>query len=424
MGLRVLVNHWPALVVLYLAGFAARMGSIWLAVRAARISSVLAALVIPLAPLATIVSFVLMLRVAAESLPAFGEQVRSVPRQERWRRNLGVAAMALAPFLAVYASQGLMVEDLKRFALDAGAAEWAAMDRADFSDTNFARAGLATGSLAIGIALVAMVLRKVIAALGLGERTARWALLAGYLEALWTSSLGYTFTSEKSALVEWITTRRIVAGVYRRWEGVIGFLDGIHQALTAPVEAVGAIVGSMGGLVVVPVAWLAVGATVYGTSLKEGSVLPTHEAATERLRRVPHPIRRITAQVTEPVTTPFRSAVAAIGKVASAGVVPMVLFCVVFAVTGWVRVGVDVLARRVMGPAEQGLQAAREPFVTLVDSTIYFVLTIALLSAAVNHIVSAQQQAATVDEPAKGLSEAARRAGDAGCPSTAAGVSE
>lgn len=392
-GFRVLAAHWPTLIALYLAGFACRMGTIWLAVRAGRLSTALSALILPFAPLATIVSFVLMLRVAAESLPAFRNALVAQSRGERWREHLKIAALALVPFLAVYATQGLLKEDVQRFVLDAGAAEWARADAADYTDIDWSRANLATGPLAVGIAVAAMVARKVIAGLDLGEKNARWAAASGYLEALWMSSLSVTFVEQRDAILDWLTSRRVVAGLYRWWEGLLASFDALDAWVRAPFELAGKLIATMGSLVIVPVAWLAIGATVYGSQLKGSWELPTHEQATARLSQVPSPIRRAVGHVIEPVTTPIKNTAKAIGKVASAGVLPMVLFCVVFAVTGWLRVGVDHLAWLVMGPASQELQAAREPYVLLVEGVVYFVITLALLSAAVNHVIGAQQEA-------------------------------
>ncbi len=397
-GLRVLRDHWPTLIALYLAGFAVRMASIWVAVRAAQVSPLLAALITPLAPLATIVSFVLMLRVAAQSLPAFAAALADA--RTPWRDNLRVAALALVPFLAVYASQGLLAEDMRRFFLDAGAAEWARMQAGDFSGVDFSRAGLPSGPLAIGVAVAAMLLRKVLAGLELGERNARWASLAGYLEALWLTNLSFLFNDQKSQLFDWLTTRRAVAGIYRWWDGLVSAKGAAEGALQAPFVALGKLIGSLGSLVIVPVAWLALGATVYGASLKASDVLPNHEEATARLQRIPSPVRRVAAQAVEPVTTPVKNTLKAIGKVAAAGVLPMVLFCVVFAFTGWLRVGVDALAWVVLGPAQQEFQSAREPFVALVEGLVYFVITLALLAAAVNRVVLADRAAQESAEPA------------------------
>ena len=61
---------------------------------------------------------------------------------------------------------------------------------------------------------------------------------------------------------------------------------------------------------------------------------------------------------------------------------------------------VDALAWVVLGPAQQEFQSAREPFVALVEGLVYFVITLALLAAAVNRVVLADRAAQESAEPA------------------------
>ena len=69
-GVRLLARHWPALVGWFLVGAIARRGFMWLAVWLADINRTAGVLVLPLAPIATLLSLVMMLRTVAPSLPA------------------------------------------------------------------------------------------------------------------------------------------------------------------------------------------------------------------------------------------------------------------------------------------------------------------------------------------------------------------
>jgi hypothetical protein len=68
----------------------------------------------------------------------------------------------------------------------------------------------------------------------------------------------------------------------------------------------------------------------------------------------------------------------------------MVMFCVVFLVAGGVQSAVAALMRVLVGPGPELRQFALEPFVTMVERGVYFVLALALLAAAVNAVVLAQ----------------------------------
>ena len=51
---RAIAAHWPQLVALFLAGWAGRMGFLWLATVVSDLSPTIAVLILPLAPMATL----------------------------------------------------------------------------------------------------------------------------------------------------------------------------------------------------------------------------------------------------------------------------------------------------------------------------------------------------------------------------------
>ncbi|HQV92215.1 MAG TPA: hypothetical protein PLA46_11580, partial [Phycicoccus sp.] len=64
-GLRLLWQYWPTLLTIYLFGAAARGAALWGATVLTKYSSLAGALLVPLAPLATVTALVLALRVVA-----------------------------------------------------------------------------------------------------------------------------------------------------------------------------------------------------------------------------------------------------------------------------------------------------------------------------------------------------------------------
>lgn len=70
-GVRTLGAHWPQLVVLFLLGWAGRMGFLWLATWVSDWNPTIAVFIVPLAPMSTLLSMVLMLRALTPSLSAF-----------------------------------------------------------------------------------------------------------------------------------------------------------------------------------------------------------------------------------------------------------------------------------------------------------------------------------------------------------------
>ena len=384
-GLRVLGAHWPQLVCLFLAGWAGRMGILWLAVLVSDVSPTAAVLMLPLAPMSTLVSLVLMLRVAAETLPAFRDLFEGGSRAERWRGNIGVAAQVLLPFLAVYASQGMLVADTHLFLHDATADEWM---NTQLGELNFGRADYASGPYLIALIAIAIALRKVISLLELGKKAIAWSLVAAYLEVLWLVTLARSLTSQFDEVTAWVTSRRLVDQVLSWWAALVERLP--HVWGLNPIDLIGGLIAGAGDLVVVPVAWLAIGATVYGARLA-GADFETPEQVTGRLKRIPGPVRRVAAHTVEPVVTPVADALTAIRKIASAGVVPMVLFCLVFVVASQIKVGVAWLFRLLVGPRDPWVLYSVAPFSDMLQRLSYFVLALALLAAAVNAVVLGQR---------------------------------
>lgn len=67
-GLRLVLAHWPVLALLFLLGATGRNGFLWLAVAVSEDHPTVAGFILPLAPLSTLVAFVLMLVVVSGSV--------------------------------------------------------------------------------------------------------------------------------------------------------------------------------------------------------------------------------------------------------------------------------------------------------------------------------------------------------------------
>ncbi len=394
-GGRLLWRHWPGLVALFLIGWIGRMGFLWLATVVSDWSPTLAVLVLPLAPLSTLLSFVLMMRVMTPSLPAFEGMITASSRRQRWNEDLTVAGQVMIPFLAVYASAGLLKQDASVFLLDSTADESL---NTVIQDIDWGRADYAPGLAIVAFILIALVARKVISMLDLVKRHLAWAGLAAYIEVLWIMTLANALSTELESITRWVTSRRLIASTIDWWERFSAAVREWSALLGGIIDAVSAVLGNLGSVVAIPVAWLAIGAAIYGHQLQASRLaVPGHEEMSRRIKRVPNPVRRAALQISEPVVTPIQSAVKAIQKVAVAGILPMVMFCVVFLVAGAVQSGVAAVVRAAIGPGTGLRQFALEPYATMLERGAYFVIVLALLAAAVNVVVLAQRARAEAE---------------------------
>ena len=397
---RAIAAHWPQLIGIFLLGWAGRMGFLWAATVVSDYNPTLAVLILPLAPMSTLLSFVFILRALAPTLPAFAELTETKTRRERLSDDLKVAGKVLLPFLAVYASAGLLRQDASVFLVDSTTDE---AYNTTIQNIDWGRADYAPGWTIIAFIVIALAARKAIALLGLVKRHIAWAAVATYLEVLWIMTLANALTMQLDSISEWLTSRRVIATILIWWDGIVTAIREFSSTANAVLDAVSSLLGNLGAIVIIPVAWLTIGAAVYGYQLRSVDLgMSTPEEVTKQIAKMPNPVRRAARQIAEPVTTPVQNTLNAIRKIAVAGILPMVMFCVVFLVANGVQTVVALALRGAIGPGDALRQFALEPYVTMVERGVYFVLVLSLLAAAVNAIVLAQQQSVGASEKLAG----------------------
>lgn len=389
MGLRLLARHWPTLLALCLLGLGLRQGVVWLGVEVSRWSSTLAVLLIPLAGLAMLAALILMLWTTRPSLPGLGPV--AVEPGAHGRVRAGTAAMTglLIPFLAIYASQGFLAEDGRTFVRTVIAQE----ARQNELAMDVGRLDLATGWVYVAIIAGAFLARRLIRAFRLEKRSTGIGILAAYLEGLWLLTLGVAVASWFDGLVEWVSTRRVIAGIITGWESLLAGLGPVGAA----AGWVSSHLGSLSAVIVVPVAWLSVGALVYGEELAaekkaDEAAAVEDSAGASRTARVAaatgRQARRLAREAAAPVVGPVEGALTALRKVAVAGILPMVFFCLVFVVSTQIATVAGNAVRWLIGPRSEQLSAAIEPYAVLAGRLCYFMIAIVLLAAAIDRILT------------------------------------
>lgn len=387
-ALRLLVARWPVLAAVFLLGATLHGALLWLAVAASNLSAFLAMLLLPLAPLASLVAMIVMLRILAPELPGLADSVPAGDRSARLRADVALTVQVLIPFLAVYASEGMVKADLKAFLFNATVDEFYNKGFA----ADFGRVYFATDAQAIVLIVAALVARKTIAGFDLGKDRLSVAGFAGYLEALWLVALASWFSSSIERIRSWVMGRAVIVGIERAFDDAVAVLGPIGHAIQSAVDQFASFVGSMGALVIVPVAWLAVGASIYGSSIPKATPLVTSEQMTKRIQRIPNPVRRVAAQVAEPVVSPVKNTLNAIRRVAFAGVLPMVFLCLLLAFASQLRVGVAGLFRTTLGPHPAIFWESVAPLIDVVAQCVYIVVAVAIIAATVNRIILSRRE--------------------------------
>jgi hypothetical protein len=257
LGLLVL-RHWPQLAACYLVGLLGRRGAIELAAWVGHDRNLWPALIMPLAGIAQLGSYVAMFFVVRPAIPALA----GIPR--RPLREVDVFATIVAPFMAIYLAWQMFREDWLAF--EARALDYRIGEIMSSPPTEQLRPdSLPVSATTWVVIVIALMARSVLSRTK--DRLPRWFLAVRiYLDALWVFLvLSFSVNRGLTLLIDpagWLAQRRIV----------VWFTTGREQLFShvAPVEAlwdtvIWALRTVFGGAAV-PLVWLAVAGIVYGVS--------------------------------------------------------------------------------------------------------------------------------------------------------------
>jgi hypothetical protein len=380
------------------------MGAIWAATVVSKTDNTLGVLVLVLAPLGSVTAIVMMLYSLRGALPHIASAAASAGPEDvlrhRERRLIDVLASVLVPFLAVYASYGLLKEDTDRFVNAVVADEFLA--NADIfyhpgSGIDTDRFVFATGWAAVAVVAGAIIFRYGLAKL---EGLRGWLGLSfagAYVEVLWLTTLAAHVTIYQDTVWDWVESRRGVEIFVGWW---LDLLDLIGPA-AGPVDAVAdwflKVFGNVDAIVVVPVAWLTVGAVVYGHTLVPQPETPPREFRI--VAKVPALIRRWGSELLADVQERFTALFGGLRQLAVAGLAPMLIFGLAFLASARLEDGLNLLARQLIGPQELDTWLAFSPHVTTVTRAIGLTVTLCLLAAAVDRVLAASGPQPSLEPP-------------------------
>ncbi|KGN41720.1 hypothetical protein [Knoellia aerolata] len=399
-ALRILRVHWAPFVVIACLGLAVRSGAVWLAVVVSDHNAFVAQLILVVAPLGFLLAMIAMLWMTRGALPHVAELSRREGRQatteKRELRLVDVAVSVLVPFLAVYVSYGLLKEDLYRFTNEAAYDERNQLSLGGAPDVDFAgRLAIYDWQVVLAIVAIAWVLRY---ALGKVESVSRflWLAFVGALvEVYYTSQVAQKVTAVREAGLAWVEDRRAAQLVLDRYDRVLDTLGPLANPVDTVTTWLFGLLGAVDAVVVVPLAWITVGAVVLGHQLSA----PASPAARPdpRWERIPAPVRRFGGGLVADVRERWSAFWNGLRMMASAGLLPMLTFCLVFLVVIRLPWLVGQLLRRAIGPVQTDTWLAFSPMEKSVGLAITMVLTAALLAAAIDWLLGPRLGPAPTD---------------------------
>ena len=390
--------HWPALVAWFLAGWLARYLLIELAAVVGASTLLGGLLIMPLAILARLISFVAMFLVLRPGMPhlqRFGdgtpETRRSRTRRHRRAEFQSAVLASILPCFAFYAAWGFLRDDMQQYSRGA-------ID--NFTANNFGTGAsfadvdqLGFDALTISIIVLAFGGRWALARYA--SRLPRWVALIGvYLEAIWVFMSIYLISGVLGAIAGWFDSRQAMVWL----DDMRGWLAEFAAPLVWVWDAAAWAVGEVGGLIILPLAWLTIAGVIYGHAIPARTVAAPARltAAQQRYERsVPAWLRRRLGDLGMQFIRRFRPVWRAILTIWHAGAIPMgiyiLAYTIVVALQGWVTWGIIAA----VGPHDlQTFWMIVDALIALAVMLLIEPVRIALVSAAYDHSLGATMNAA------------------------------
>ncbi|TDD65270.1 hypothetical protein E1262_25740 [Jiangella aurantiaca] len=396
---RLLARHWPVLLAILFAGEAGRYAALWAAVELSDYSGTLGVLVLVLGPLAAVSALIAALYALRHSLPslqASADEAAATGEDPATRRHASVVTVlgsVMIPFLAIYASYGYLSEDVFRFVNTAVTDEL--LNNPDLllgtGEVDQDRTALATGWLAMALVAIAIVLRY-----GLGvlarRRPMKWVpWAAAYVEVLWLVTLARMLATHQEAAVAWIQERAVARAIADGWQSLLAFFGPVGNAVDVGSRWLFELLADADALLVIPVAWLTVGAVVYGQQLREPE--RRRQASHRRprgglVRRMHAPARQVGNELTGGLGDRFGALVSGLRRLAVAGLAPMLLFALAFVAAQRLEYAVELFWRDLLGPLPLDAYLAFAPHTSMVSHVIGTVVVVCLLGAAIDRVLT------------------------------------
>lgn len=390
-ALRLVAARWPVLLAWFLAGWLARYLLIELAAFFGATSALLGLLILPLAVLARLGSYIAMFLVLRDDMPAFSSMdARGVDAIDRTTttdapgRERGKVAeiflITILPFFAFYAAWKFLTADIQAYAT--GAIE----NINPFAEgpaptANVLDLGLDAWTIAvIVIAYTGRFLLKRFAA-----KLPKWTnLVAVYLESVWVFLTLFLITNYTGAVQQWVASRAATVWL----EQVKATVVSVFAPLGWIWDGVEWVINEAGALLLLPLAWLTLAGIVFGRALVKPSIRyrPQHRAYTgvrDRVTALPKGVQRRLKDVGNDWVDRWRPLANAVLLIWRAGVVPMGLYVLAYVVLEAAISWLLLAGVRIIGPHDlYGWWRNFDGILVFVVTAIIEPVRIALIAAA------------------------------------------
>ena len=252
---RILAMTWPALLAWYLAGQAVRSGIITFAAPLALESPIGAMLLVPIAVLARLISYVGMFLVLRRAMTGYRELSRGdvtfTSLRDAAREFLTVLSASIGPFFTLYAIIGLLFEDLSEYAR-------ATLPYAIFNDERPQPLNVGGDPIVLVVVAAAFTLRLILRVFG--PRLPSWTSVFGiYLDATWVFLALSAIQNALGDVLIWVQNRQVVHWI----NDAQAWLASLWEPIRVAIESLGWVIPVAAQVILLPMAWLLVAGIVY-----------------------------------------------------------------------------------------------------------------------------------------------------------------
>ena len=372
---RLLGRHWPALLTIALCGAALRSAAIWSAVVVSDSSGWVGQLFLVVGPLAYLLAIVLMMQVCRQSLQALPAQNES--------RLLDVAVSVLVPFLTVYVAAGLFEDDHSRF-----------INQASFKEHNqigpgveydfTSRLGVFPGQIVVMIIAIAWLARWILGQFDKKVNFLGLAIIGALVDVYYSTVVARMIETNKDGMVSWVENRNATHWLVTRYDAAIEQLGPLANPVGTLSSWLFSLLGSIDAVIVIPLAWLTVGAVVLGHQLSEPAAPPAPTSHTTWGHRTWGVVSSLVADVRDRFVAFWNG----LKLLASAGLAPMLAFCIGFLVVLKLELLAGFVIRHLVGPLDTDTWLAFSPMEGVVTQAVEMVLIAVMLSAALDWLLA------------------------------------
>ena len=253
----ILACSWPFLLAWYLGGTLVRSGIMALAAPIGAESALAALLLVPIAVLARLVSYIGMFLVLRSSLVEFrraaGGNVSARSLRDGIRDFLEVLLVAIIPFFTLYTLIGQLQTDFNDYARSA-------FRYSGIGGNNVIDVG--NGPLVVTVIVVALAARLILRRFG--ARLPRWVAIAEvYFEATWVFVALRGISSVFGDVTAFASSIRVVDQVLDARQSLIDVWEPIRAVFTG----IDGLIPLLLQLVLLPLTWLLIAGLIYSRSL-------------------------------------------------------------------------------------------------------------------------------------------------------------